>query len=50
MGAVGLSKKLNIAFSTAKESATRGWQNVGKQGLKLLDEDIEQSENPRNVP
>jgi hypothetical protein len=40
MSAVGISKKLNIASSTASESATRGRQIVEKQGLKLLDEDI----------
>ncbi len=41
MSAVGISKKLNIASSTASESATRGRQIVERQGLKLLDEDIE---------
>jgi putative transposase len=41
MSAVGISKKLNIASSTASESVTRGRQIVEKQGLKLLDEDIE---------
>jgi putative transposase len=41
MSAVEISKKLNIASSTASESATRGRQIVEKQGLKLLDEDIE---------
>ena len=41
MSAVGISKKLNIASSTASESATRGRQIVEKQGLKLLDEDNE---------
>jgi len=41
MSAVGISKKLNIASSTASESATRGRQIVEKQGLRLLDEDIE---------
>jgi hypothetical protein len=50
MSAVEISKKLNIASSTASESATRGRQIVEKQGLKLLDEDIEQSDYPRNVP
>ena len=40
MSAVGISKRLNIASSTASESATRGRQIVKKQGLKLLDEDI----------
>jgi REP element-mobilizing transposase RayT len=41
MSAVEISKNLNIAPSTASESATRGRQIVEKQGLKLLDEDIE---------
>jgi putative transposase len=41
MSAVEISKKLNIASSTASESATRGRQIVEKQGLKLLDADIE---------
>jgi REP element-mobilizing transposase RayT len=41
MSAVGISKKLNIASSTSSESVTRGRQIVEKQGLKLLDEDIE---------
>jgi hypothetical protein len=41
MSAVGISKKLNIASSTASESVTRGRQIVEEQGLKLLDEDIE---------
>jgi REP-associated tyrosine transposase len=41
MSAVGISKRLNIASSTASESATRGRQIVEEQGLKLLDEDIE---------
>jgi REP element-mobilizing transposase RayT len=40
MSAVGISKKLNIASSTASESATRGRQIVEERGLKLLDEDI----------
>ena len=40
MSAVEISKKLNIASSTASESATRGRQIVEKQGLKLLDKDI----------
>jgi len=50
MDAVSISKKLNIASSTASESAIRGRQIVEKQGLKFLDEEIEKSENPRNVP
>jgi hypothetical protein len=41
LSAVGISKKLNIASSTASESATRGRQIVEEQGLKLLDKDIE---------
>ena len=41
MSAVGISEKLNIASSTASESVTRGRQIVEKQGLKLLNEDIE---------
>ncbi len=40
MSAVGISKKLNIASSTASESVTRGRQIVEEQGLKLLEEDI----------
>jgi hypothetical protein len=48
MSAVSISKKLNIASSTASESAIRGRQIVEEQGLKLLEED--KSENPRNVP
>ena len=41
MSAVGISKRLNIASSTASESAMRGRQIVEEQGLKLLDEVIE---------
>jgi hypothetical protein len=41
MSAVGIAKKLNIASSTASESATRGRQIVEEQRLKLLDEAIE---------
>jgi hypothetical protein len=41
MSAVGISKKLNIASSTASESVTRGRQIVEEQGLKLLDEVVE---------
>ena len=48
MSAVSISKKLNIASSTASESAMRGRQIVEEHGLKLLEED--KSENPRNVP
>jgi hypothetical protein len=40
MSAVGISKKLNIAPSTASESVSRGRQTVEDQGLKLLEEDI----------
>ena len=40
LSAVGISKKLKIAVSTASESVTRGRQIVEEQGLKLLDEDI----------
>ena len=48
MSAVSISKKLNIASSTASESAMRGRQIVEEQGWKLLGKD--KSENPRNVP
>ena len=48
MSAVSISKKLNIASSTASESAMRGRQIVEEHGLKLLEEN--KSENPRNVP
>ena len=41
MSAVGISKRLNIASSTASESVTRGRQIVEEQGLKLLNEEIE---------
>jgi len=41
MSAVSVSEKLNIAFSTASESATRDRPIVEKQGLTRLDEDIE---------
>jgi hypothetical protein len=40
MSAVVISKKLNIASSTASESAMRGRQIVEKHGFKLLEEDI----------
>ncbi|CAB1058290.1 hypothetical protein D1BOALGB6SA_3046, partial [Olavius sp. associated proteobacterium Delta 1] len=40
--------KLNIASSTASESAMRGRQIVEEHALKLMEED--KSENPRNVP
>jgi len=46
--AVEISKKLNIASSTASESAMRGRQIVEEHGLKLLEED--KSDNPRNIP
>ena len=48
VSAVSISKKLDIASSTASESALRGRQIVEKHGLKLLKE--EKSENPRSVP
>ena len=48
MSAVSLAKKLNIASSTASESAMRGRQIVEDSGWKLLEED--KSENPRYVP
>jgi REP element-mobilizing transposase RayT len=48
MSAVWISKKLNIASSTASESAMRGRQIVKELGLKLLEED--ESGNPRSVP
>ena len=41
MSAVGISKRLNIASSTASESVTRGRQIVEEQGLKLFNEEIE---------
>ena len=41
-------RPLNIAASTASESAMRGRQIVEERGLKLLEE--AKSENPRNVP
>jgi REP element-mobilizing transposase RayT len=44
MSAVEISKKLNIASSTASESVARGRQIVEEQRLKLLDEDLN---NPR---
>jgi hypothetical protein len=47
MSAVSISKKLNIASSTASESAMRGRQIVEEHGWKLLEEN--KSENPRNV-
>jgi hypothetical protein len=46
MSAVSISKKLNIASSTASESAMRGRQIVEEHGWKLLEEN--KSENPRN--
>ena len=48
MSAVSISKRLNIASSTASESVMRGRQIVEEHGWKLLEED--QTENPRNVP
>jgi putative transposase len=47
MSAVSISKKLNIASSTASESAMKGRQIVEEHGWKLLEED--KSGNPRNV-
>jgi hypothetical protein len=40
MSAVGISKKLGIAPSTASECVTRGRKIVEEKGLKLLDESI----------
>jgi hypothetical protein len=40
MSAVAISKQLNIASSTASESAARGLRIVEELGLKLSDEDI----------
>ena len=48
LSAVGISKILNIAASTASESAMRGRHIVEKLGLSLLDED--KSDNPSYVP
>ena len=36
----GISKKLNIASSTASESVARGQQIVEEQELELLDEEF----------
>ncbi|RJQ56152.1 MAG: transposase [Desulfobacteraceae bacterium] len=47
MSAVSISKELNIAFSTASESAMRGRQIVEEHGWKLLEE--EKSENPKTI-
>jgi putative transposase len=41
LSAVEISKKLNIASSTASESVARGRQIAEEQGLTLLDEDLE---------
>ena len=41
MSAVSISKKLNIASSTASESAMRGRQIVKELGWKHLNEEIE---------
>jgi len=41
MSAVGISKKVNIAPSTASECVTRGRKIVNEKVLKLLDEGIE---------
>ena len=48
MSAVSISKKLNIAASTASECAMRGQKIVEEHGWKLLEEN--KSVNPRNVP
>ena len=49
MSAVGISKKLNIASSTASESAMRGRQIVEEHEWKLLEED-ESEERPLILP
>jgi len=41
MSAVGISKRLNIASSTASESVARGRQIVEEKRLKLLNEENE---------
>ena len=48
MSAVSISKNVNIASSTASESAMRGRKIVEEHGWNLLEED--KSENPRSVP
>jgi putative transposase len=48
MSAVSIATKLNIASSTASESALKGRQIVEKNGWKLLEEN--KSVTPRNVP
>ena len=48
MSAVSLSKKLDIAPSTASECAMRGQKIVEEHGWRLLEEN--KSVNPRNVP
>jgi REP-associated tyrosine transposase len=48
LSAVSISKRLNIAASTASESAMRGRKIVEEHGWNLLEEN--KSENPRNVP
>jgi len=40
MTAVVISKKLNIASSTANESAARGQRIVEEQGLKLINDEV----------
>jgi chromosomal replication initiation ATPase DnaA len=47
MSAVSISKRLNIAASTASESAMRGRKMVEEHVWNLLEEN--KSENPRNV-
>jgi hypothetical protein len=41
MSGVEISKRLNSGSSMASESVTRGRQIVERQGLKLVDENIE---------
>jgi len=48
LSAVSISKRLNIAASTASESAMRGRKIVEEHGWNLLEEN--KSVNPRNVP
>jgi len=48
MSAVSISKKLNIAASTASECAMSRPKIVEENGWKLLEEN--KSVNPRNVP
>ena len=48
MSAIWISKKLNIAASTASDCAMRGQKFLEDHGWKLLEEN--KSVNPRNVP